>query len=100
MRQAYALIFVYAATLVRGTFALLVLSDASTGDAAFEVDVGHHHDRASRPASRGALPDPALLVLTVLMFVGRLGPVSFGAALALRSHQRRFRYPEGRPNVG
>ncbi|WP_194238927.1 hypothetical protein [Pseudactinotalea suaedae] len=40
------------------------------------------------------------LFLVLLMFVGRLGPVSLGAALAVRERQRLFRRPEGAPIVG
>jgi trk system potassium uptake protein len=99
VRQAYALIFVYGATVFVGILAVLALSDAGSGDAAFEVTSALTTTGLSTGVT-GALPAPALLVLTVLMYVGRLGPVSLGAALALRNNQRRFRYPEGRPNVG
>jgi trk system potassium uptake protein len=40
------------------------------------------------------------LILVVLMFAGRLGPVTFASALVLRERQRLFRRPEGRPLVG
>ena len=40
------------------------------------------------------------LMLIALMFIGRLGPVSLGAALAVRERQRLFRLPEGAPIVG
>ncbi len=99
VRQAYALIFVYGATLFVGIFAVMVLSDASSGNIAFEVTSALTTTGLSTGLT-GSLPEPALVVLTVLMYIGRLGPVSLGAALALRNHQRRFRYPEGRPNVG
>lgn len=39
-------------------------------------------------------------VLIVLMLAGRLGPVTLGAALALRERQRLIRFPEGAPIVG
>ena len=99
IRQAYALIFVYGATLFVGILAVMVLSDAGSGEVAFDVTSALTTTGLSTGLT-STLPEPALLVMTVLMFIGRLGPVSLGAALALRSHQRRFRYPEGRPNVG
>jgi trk system potassium uptake protein len=40
------------------------------------------------------------LILVVLMFAGRLGPVTFASALVLRERQRLFRRPEGRPLIG
>ena len=39
-------------------------------------------------------------VLVVLMFLGRLGPITVGAALALRDRARLFRYPEANPIIG
>lgn len=46
------------------------------------------------------LPEPAQLVLVVLMFIGRLGPVTLVSALALRERARKFEYPEERPIIG
>ncbi|MFC3491804.1 TrkH family potassium uptake protein [Glycomyces rhizosphaerae] len=46
------------------------------------------------------LHDPSKWLLTVAMFVGRVGPVLFAASLALRVRHRLYRYPEGRPLVG
>ena len=46
------------------------------------------------------LPDPAKLVLVGLMYLGRLGPVTLGAALVLRERNLRFRYPEEQPIIG
>ena len=46
------------------------------------------------------LPAPAQLVLAVLMFLGRLGPITLVSALALRERQRLYQLPEGRPIIG
>jgi potassium uptake TrkH family protein len=40
------------------------------------------------------------LILVVLMYVGRLGPITLAAALALRTQPNLFRYPEDRPLIG
>ena len=48
----------------------------------------------------GSFSDPGQLVLTALMFVGRVGPATVGAALVLRARDRLYRNPEGRPLVG
>jgi trk/ktr system potassium uptake protein len=99
IRQAYSLIFLFAATLLVGVLAILSLSDLDLGNALFETTSALTTTGLSTGAT-GTLPAPALTVLTVLMYIGRLGPVSLGAALALRDRRRLFRYPEGRPNVG
>lgn len=46
------------------------------------------------------LPDSAKYMLVMLMYVGRVGTMTFGAALALRSRRRVIRLPEERPIVG
>ncbi|QOR46039.1 TrkH family potassium uptake protein [Trueperella pecoris] len=46
------------------------------------------------------LPDSAKLILVVLMYLGRVGTMTFAAALALRSRRRVIRLPEDRPIIG
>ncbi len=46
------------------------------------------------------LSDPGKLLLTVLMFAGRLGPITLASSLALRRAQRLYEYPEERPIIG
>lgn len=46
------------------------------------------------------LPASGELVLTILMFVGRVGTITIATALALGTGKTAFRYPEERPIVG
>ncbi|WP_237322909.1 TrkH family potassium uptake protein [Streptomyces sp. JJ36] len=46
------------------------------------------------------LPPAGELVLVVLMFVGRIGPLTLASALALRHRERLFELPEERTIVG
>ena len=46
------------------------------------------------------LPDFAKVWLSVLMFVGRLGPVVVASALALRVTKRHYELPKERPLIG
>ncbi|GAA4949203.1 potassium transporter TrkG [Streptomonospora halophila] len=46
------------------------------------------------------LPTLGHLLITLLMFVGRLGPITLATALALRTTGRRYELPEERPIVG
>ncbi|GAA2499947.1 TrkH family potassium uptake protein [Streptomyces gobitricini] len=46
------------------------------------------------------VPVSGQLVLILLMFVGRLGPVTLVSALALRERTRRYQLPEERPVIG
>jgi Trk-type K+ transport system membrane component len=45
-------------------------------------------------------PAWAQIWMTVLMFVGRLGPVVVASALALRITQRHYELPKERPLIG
>ena len=47
-----------------------------------------------------ALPTEAKWVLIVCMYVGRLGPMTLGAALAVRTRVRMIQLPYERPIVG
>ena len=40
------------------------------------------------------------MVLVLVMLAGRVGPVTFVTALALRERNRAYRYPEERPIIG
>jgi trk system potassium uptake protein TrkH len=46
------------------------------------------------------LPPSAKILLGVLMFLGRVGPLTLASALALRQRTRRFELPEERTIVG
>jgi trk system potassium uptake protein TrkH len=48
----------------------------------------------------GELPVVGHVILVVLMFLGRIGPLTLGAALALRTREKLYRHPEERPIVG
>ena len=42
----------------------------------------------------------AALATVVVMLAGRVGPITFVTALALRERRRAYRYPEERPIIG
>jgi Trk-type K+ transport system membrane component len=46
------------------------------------------------------LPSIDQIVLIGLMLIGRVGPITLGAALILRSRPSRFRLPEEGPLIG
>ena len=46
------------------------------------------------------LPDFARIWLVVLMYLGRIGPITVVAALAARTNQRLYSYPVERPFIG
>jgi trk system potassium uptake protein len=46
------------------------------------------------------LPASGKVTLILLMYLGRVGPQTLGAALVLRERGRLYRYPEERPLIG
>jgi len=46
------------------------------------------------------LPAGAQIVLILLMFIGRLGPLALGTALVLRNRPILYQLPKERPAIG
>lgn len=44
--------------------------------------------------------DVSKVLMCLLMFIGRLGPLTLGYALQMRSQPRRYRYPAGEVRIG
>ncbi|MEU3165046.1 potassium transporter TrkG [Streptosporangium sp. NPDC006930] len=98
-RQALTIALLSVASVAMGTFALMTVTPFKLDRVLFEVVSAF----GTVGLSTGITADVGTvghLILTILMFVGRLGPVTLGAALALHVQTRRFRYPEERPLVG
>lgn len=98
-RQALTVVLLGLGLVLVATVALLELSDLPMRDALFE-SVSAFATVGLSTGITGELPGPGQLVLVVLMFMGRLGPITLVSSLALREKQRRFGLPEGRPLIG
>jgi Trk-type K+ transport system membrane component len=77
----------------------MMLSDIETDQALFEV-ISALSTCGLSTGVTGSLDAPAQVLLAILMFVGRVGPVTLATALALRQSDTRYRYPEGRVLLG
>lgn len=99
-RQAVTVALLGVALVATGTLALIMLTDNVPFDRAlFEVTSAF----ATVGLSTGitpSLPPAAQTVLIVLMYVGRVGTIAVGTAIALNTRRRLYRYPEERPLVG
>lgn len=98
-RQALAVALIGVAAVVTATLALVTASGVELTDGLFEATSAFGTVGLSTGIT-AELDLTSHLVLTVLMFVGRAGPVTLAAALVLRERAPGYRYPEERPLVG
>jgi trk system potassium uptake protein TrkH len=98
-RQALAITLLGIGLVVVSTLVLLALTRHSLDAVLFEATSAF----GTVGLSTGITADlgrPGHLVLVVLMFIGRIGPLTVASALALRERTRRYELPEERTIVG
>ncbi len=98
-RQALSVALLAVAVVVGGTMTLLLLTPFELDAVLFEVvsafgTVGLSTGITQQVGTAGHL------VLIALMFLGRLGPITLAAALALRTRPRLYDLPHERPIIG
>ncbi|MGH3735035.1 MAG: TrkH family potassium uptake protein [Micromonosporaceae bacterium] len=98
-RQALTVALLGVGLVVAGTVALQLFTKHPLDQTLFEV-VSAFGTVGLSTGITADLNTGAQLVIITLMFVGRVGPMTVGAALALRSRRRLYRLPEERPIVG
>lgn len=98
-RQAMTVAALGVFGVISGTMALMLLADVGLDRSLFEVTSAF----ATVGLSTGItadLPAAAKGVLIIMMFAGRLGPVTVASAIALRRQRRLYEYPKERPIIG
>jgi potassium uptake TrkH family protein len=98
-RQAVGITVVGAAGIGLGAIVIMATTQIPFGPAVFEAASAFGTVGLSLGFD-AELPLSGKLVLVVLMFMGRVGPVAAFSFFALRTTQVRYRYPETRPLVG
>lgn len=98
-RQALSIALLGVAAVMAGTLLVVEISGMALGPVWFEVTSAFGTVGLSTGITAD-LPRTCQGILVVLMFLGRLGPVTLASALAMRERQTRFTYPEGRPIIG
>jgi trk system potassium uptake protein TrkH len=98
-RQALSVALLSVATVVGSTTLMLMLTPFTLDQVLFEVisafsTVGLSTGITAQVGTAGHL------LLTALMFIGRLGPITLASALALRSRPRLYDLPDERPIIG
>ncbi len=98
-RQALTVALLAVAVVVGSTGLLLADTDFTLDQVLFEV-ISAFSTVGLSTGITAQLSTEAQLLLTALMFLGRLGPVTLASALALRSRPRLYELPQERPIIG
>ncbi|GAB3210260.1 Trk-type K+ transport system, membrane component [Marinactinospora thermotolerans DSM 45154] len=99
IRQALSLTFLSMTVVATATVYLLITTDFAMEQILFEV-VSASAVVGLSTGITPDLPEHAQLMLAMLMFAGRVGPITFASALALRERTRRYDLAEARPIIG
>ncbi|MFG1841152.1 TrkH family potassium uptake protein [Micromonospora sp. NPDC049175] len=99
-RQAVTVALLSVALVTAGTMLLLLLTEGVRFVAALFEVTSAFSTTGLTIGLAGELPASGQLVLTVLMFIGRVGPLTLGSAIALNTRRRLYRYPQEQPIVG
>ena len=98
-RQALTVALVGVGVLTASTLVLMSLGETGLTAAAFEA-VSALSTVGLSTGVTTAEGSPVRIVLIVLMFIGRLGPVVLVAAIVLRTRPKLFRFPSEHPLIG
>jgi potassium uptake TrkH family protein len=98
-RQAVSISLISVALVALSTYLLLALTPHSLDQVLFEVVSAFATVGLSTGITADATPAGQVLLI-LLMFIGRTGPLTLGSALALKDRARRYQLPEERVIVG
>ena len=98
-RQAITVVLIAVAAVIGGTIALLLLTEHPLDRVLFEA-VSAFGTVGLSTGITPVLPDAAKIVLVLLMFLGRLGPLTLGTAIVLRERPVLYELPKERPAIG
>ncbi len=99
VRQAMTVALLSVGTVFAGAIALTAISPFSFTQTLFEATSAFGTVGLSTGITN-ALPAFGQFLLVLIMLTGRIGPVTFVTALALRQRKRAYRLPEERPIIG
>ncbi|MBT2394837.1 TrkH family potassium uptake protein [Streptomyces sp. ISL-100] len=99
LRQALTVALLGVGLVMASTLTLLTMVKAPLEAVLFEA-VSAFGTVGMSTGITADFSDPGRLILILLMFVGRLGPITLVSALALRERTRRYQLPEERPVIG
>lgn len=98
-RQAITVLVLSSSMIVLGTLVILHGTNFPTDQVIFEV-ISAFGTVGLSTGITADLPPSGQLMLTLLMYVGRVGTITLAASLALGQITAKYRYPEEHPIVG
>ena len=98
-RQAISIVLLAVGLVISATMFLMLITDYGLDRVLFEVVSAFATVGLSTGITAG-IPPAGQVVLILVMFAGRLGPVTLATALALRSKPLYYEYPKERPLIG
>lgn len=98
-REAITITLLSMAAVMSATIALMVMTHLDLDVLLFEV-VSAFGTVGLSTGITSALPPAGQLILMLLMFLGRLGPLTLGTALVLRQRRVLYELPKERPVIG
>ena len=98
-RQAITVALLASAVVIAATTALMLMTDFGLDRLLFEV-VSAFGTVGLSTGITADLPPAGQLILVLLMFIGRLGPITFASSLALRERRTTYEFPQERPIIG
>ena len=99
MRQALTLLVLASGLIVLASLVIMPMVEFPYEYVMFEILSAFGTTGASIGIT-AQLPQVAQLILVALMFIGRVGVVTLGVALASQPYRASYRYPEEKPIVG
>ena len=99
IRQAITIALLSVGLVIASALVLVGTMDITLTPALFEATSAFGTVGLSTGIT-STLPMAARLLLVLVMLAGRVGPITFVTALALRSRDLPYRYPEERPIIG
>ncbi|WP_137843055.1 potassium transporter TrkG [Microbacterium sp. 2FI] len=98
-RQAIAVVLMAIAAVMTSVIGLMLVTGLAFDRVLFEA-VSAFGTVGLSTGITYDLPPAAEVILVVLMFLGRIGPLTLGSALALRDRRILYEYPKERPAIG